>query len=273
MNSFDSSTAQKMVLEGYLISPQDAQVFQKRCSENPDDWEARLKLLGFYHAHQLCCQQNRSCRIENIIWTIDNVPKISRAMRTYLLVAPGDQTYVPQVRAAFQRRIDAAPNDPTSHENMGDFLLATMPGEACSFYEKALSLDGDKKYNEMFLRTAKHLEKHGADITSEDYGQERMTCFFEVLQAGDQLLLETRNRMQPNQVDWSRFLDIAKQLLWSPMLLVSAQHGNAPVDAPATTLCKYALRQNYKMFDAKSELGRALRKQPLKALWKDLVMP
>lgn len=273
MNSFDSSTAPKLILDGYLISPQDAEVLEGRCSENTGDWEARLKLLGFYHAHELCCQQNRSRRIENIIWTIDNVPEISSAMRNYLMVAPGDRPYIPHVRMAFQRRINAAPNDPVSYQNMADFLLSIIPGEACSYYEKALSLDGDKKFNEMFLRTAKHLEKHGADATSEDYGQDRMTCFFDVLQAGDLLLQETRNRMQPSEADWNRFLDIAQQLMWSPMLLVSAQHGNAPVDAPATTLCKYALRQNYKMFNAKSELGRALRKQPLKALWKDLVMP
>lgn len=273
MNSFDASTSQKMVIDGYLISPQDAQVLERRCSENVGDWEARLKLLGFYHAHQLCCQQNRSRRIENIVWTIDNLPAISRGMRFYLMVAPGDRPYIPQVRDAFQRRIDAAPKDPVSYENMGDFLLSIIPGEACMYYEKALSLDGDKKYNEMFLKTAKHLEKHGADATSEDYGQDCMTCFFDVLQAGELLLQETRNKMQPSEADWNRFIDIAQQLLWSPMLLVSAQHGKAPVNAPAATLCKYALRQNYKMFDAKSDLGRALRKQPLKALWKDLVMP
>lgn len=271
MNSFDSSAALKMIIDGYLISPQDAQVLERRCSENTGDWEARWKLLGFYHAHELCCQKHRSCRIENIIWTIDNVPEILGGMRFYFMLGPGDRPCIPQVRAAFQRRIDAAPHDPASYLNMGDFLQAIIPGEAFSYYEKALSLDGDKESIERGLRIAKLLEEQGSDTTSEDYGQDRMTCFFDVLQTGDRLLQETRNRMQPSEADWNRFFEIAHQLIWSPMMRNSAQFGNGPVDAPASTICKRALRSTYKMFDAKSEVGRELRKPQLKALWKDLV--
>lgn len=273
MNSFDSAIALKMARDGYLISPHDTQVLEGRCSENIADWEARWKILGFYHAHQLCCPQFRSRCIENLIWIIENVPEISRGMRFYLLLGPGDRLYIPKVRAAFQRRIDAAPNDPVVYVNMGDFLQAIIPGEACSYYEKALSLSGGTVSIQSSLTTAKLLEKNGADATTEDYGQERMTCFFDVLQAGARLLQETRDRMQPSEADWNRFFDIANPLIWSPMLRTYAQFGDAPVDASASTICKFALRQFYKAIDAKSAEGRALRKPPLKALWKDLVKP
>jgi hypothetical protein len=271
MNSFDSSLAIIMVVDSYLISPKDAQILEKRCSENTGDWEARWKLLGFYYAHRLCCPQNRSRRIENLIWIIDNVQQGWSAIRSSLLPGPGDLPYVPQIRAAWQRHIDAAPNDPVSYEDMGFFLTAVNPGEACSYYEKALSLGGDKKI-ESSITTSKLLARHGSDITSEDYG-ENMTCFFDVLQAGDQLLQETRNRVQPSEADWNRFFEIAHPLVWNPMLLGYAQHScEEPVDSSASTICKSALRQMYMTIDAKSEVGRALRKPKLKALWNDLVM-
>jgi hypothetical protein len=44
-----------------------------------------------------------------------------------------------------------------------------------------------------------------------------------------------------------------------------------PLDSPAPMICKSALRSIYKTIDAKSEIGRSLRKSKLKALWKDLV--
>lgn len=275
MNTFDSSTVIQTITDGYLISPQEAQVLEKRCSANIGDWEARWKLIGFYDAHQLCCSHFQSRRIENMIWTIDNSPEISDGMRSSLLLGPGDRPYLPQVRAAFQRRIDAAPNDPAVYVNMGDFLQSIIPGEACSYYEKALSLNGDKTLIESSITTSKILESNGADATSEDYGQEGMTCFFAVLQAGDQLLQETRDRMQPSEADWNNFFNIAHELIWNPMLLTFAQYSadSPPSDAAAPTICKGALRHMYKMIDAKSEEGRALRKPPLKALWRDLVKP
>lgn len=271
MNSFDSLLALKLVGEGYLISPQDAQMLERRCSENTGDWQVRWKLLGFYHAHQLCCPQNRSRRIENLIWTIDNAPQSWPGMRSVSLPGPGDRQYIPQIRAVWQRRIDAAPYDPVTYKNMGNFLLAVIPGEACSYYEKALSLGGDQAI-EASIITAKLLARHGADVTSEDYG-ENMPCFFDVLKAGDRLLQETRNRMQPSEADWNIFFDIAHELVWTPMLLGYAQTAcQVPVDSSASTICKSALRQMYKTIDAKSEWGRALRKPKLKALWNDLVM-
>src|ERR1700739_3041146 len=97
MNSFNSSLAPKWAIDGFLLSPHDADVLERRCSENVGDWEARWKLLGFYFAHQLCCHENRSRRIENIIWTIDNVPQIPPEMRSYLLLlTPGDRLYTPR---------------------------------------------------------------------------------------------------------------------------------------------------------------------------------
>ena len=259
-----------MLAAGYLISPQDAQILERQCSENTGDWEARWKLLGFYNAHQLCCPQYRSYRIENLIWTIDNVPQGWSDMRSCLLPGPGDRSYVPQIREAWQRRIDAAPNDPVSYDNMGHFLRAVNPGEACTYYEKALSLDGSKTI-ESSIVSAKLLARHGADVTSEDYGD--MACIFDVLQAGDRLLQETKNRMQPSEADWKVFFDIAHDLVWNREFMAFAQYGcEVPVDSSASTICKCALRKMYKTIDAKSEVGRALRKPKLKALWNDLVM-
>lgn len=272
MNDFDPSVAAKIALDSHYISPDDAEVLERRCSESTGDWEAHWKLLGFYYAHHLCCPQYRSRRIENIIRIIDNFPQLPRETRSLLFAGPGDRPYVPQVRAAWQRRIDAAPNDPVFYQNMGDFLQAINPGEACSYYEKALSLNGDKAI-ETSLTTARLLEKHGADATIEDYG-EPMTCFFDVLQAGDRLLQETRNRIQPKETDWNAFFDIVQELIRNPMFHVFAQTAreeHVEASAPASTICKSALRQMYKTFDAKSEVGIALRKRRLRALWNDLV--
>jgi hypothetical protein len=267
-NNFD---APKMAFDGFLISPYDAQVLESRCGESRNS-QARWKLVGFYYAHQLCCPQNRSRRIDNIVWIIDNTLEIQRGARFVLFAGPGDRPYVPQIRAAWQRRIDAAPNASVAYQHMGDFLQALNPGDACSYYEKALSLGGDKAI-ESSLVTAKLLDKHGADTTKEDYG-EHMTCFFDVLKAGDLLLQATRDRMQPTEADWNRFFDIAHQLIWNPMLHSFAQTASEePADAPASTICKSALRQIDKTFDAKSEVVRALRKPPLKALWNDVFSP
>jgi hypothetical protein len=273
MNNFDPSVAAKIALDSHIISPHDAEVLQRRCSQNNGDWEAHWKLLGFYYAHHLCCPQYTSRRIENIIWIIDNVPQLPRVTRSLLFAGPGDRPYVPRIRAAWQRRIDDAPDDPVFYQNMGDFLQGINPGEACSYYEKALSLGGDKAI-ETQLTTARILEKHAGDATTEDYGEP--TCFFDVVRAGDRLLHETRNRMHPDETDWNRFFDIAHELIRDPMFLVFAhlaRRREVPVDAPASKICKSALSQMYHMFDAKSEVGRALRKPRLKALWKDLVTP
>lgn len=270
MTKFAPRIAFTIAMEGHLISPQDAHALERSSGENAGDWEARLKLLGFYHAHQLCCPQTRSRRIENLIWAIDNAQEIGPGIRSLLLAGPGDRLHVPQIREAFQRRIDAAPYDPISHKNMGDFLQAINPGEACPYYEKALSLGGDDSI-ESSMVTAKLLERHGADTTTEDYG-ENMTCIFDVLQAGDQLLKETCARMQPSEADWNRFFDIAHGLIWNQMLLCFAQFGGEePVDSPASTICKSALRQMYETLDADSEEVRTLTDPKVKALWDDLV--
>ncbi|MFA6212385.1 MAG: hypothetical protein WCT03_06790 [Candidatus Obscuribacterales bacterium] len=275
MNELDLPLAVKMVCDGQLTSPHEVPALEKRCCEEPFDCEVRWKLLGFYNAHQMCCSETKSRRIESIIWIINNASKIPRTLRLLLLLLqPSDRRFIPQVRAAWQRRIDAAPDDPDTYINMGDFLQAVMPNAACDYYERALMLDRGNELTELALSTAKYLAMNVVDEEVEDYDSEGATCLYDVLKAGDVLLQETRDRIQPSDADWIIFFDIVHPLVWSPLLITFAQSACGPsVDSPASTICKSALRQMYKTIDEKSEAGIILRKPQLKKLWKDLVKP
>ena len=111
------------------------------------------------------------------------------------------------------------------------------------------------------------------DLAPDDpLNHQNITCVYKVLQAGDQLLQETQNRMQPSAVVWNEFFDIAHELIWSLSFVSFSQTAcQVPLDSPASMICKSALRSIYKTIHAKSEIGRSLRKSKLKALWKDLV--
>lgn len=275
MNELDLSLAVKMVCDGQLTSPHEARALEKRCCEAPCDWEVRWKLLGFYNAHQMCCSEIRGRRIESIVWTINNASKIPLTLRhLLLLLQPSDRRFIPRVRAAWQRRIDAAPDDPDTYINMGDFLQAVAPNDACEYYEKALMLDRGNEMTKLALSTAKRLALHAVDEEFEDYASDGTTCLYDVLQAGDVLLQETRDRIQPSNADWNSFFDIVHPLVWSPLLITFTQSACGPsVDSHAATICKSVLRQMYKTIDRKSEAGIMLRKPQLKKLWKDLVKP
>ena len=270
MNTSDAMYGMRLASESFLISSQNAQLLEKQCDKDPGDLDVRCQLLGFYWTHQLCCPQYRDRRIANIIWLIDNFRDLKRGINILLLPAPGDGVFVSKIRDAWQRRIDLAPDDPLNHQNMGDFLLSTDPAAACPYYEKTFLLNGDEEIASASV-SAKLLARHGTNLTDEDYGQ-NITCVYKVLQAGDQLLQETQNRMQPSAVVWNEFFDIAHELIWSLSFVSFSQTAcQVPLDSPASMICKSALRSIYKTIHAKSEIGRSLRKSKLKALWKDLV--
>lgn len=171
----------------------------------------------------------------------------------------GDGVFVSKIRDAWQRRTDPTPDDPLNYQNMGDFLLSTDPAAACPYYEKTFSLNGDEEIAST-LETAKVLARHSTNITDEDYGQS-ITCVYKLLQTGDQLLQETQIRMQPSEVVWKEFFDIAHEMIWSLSFVAFSQTAcQVPLDSPAPMICKSALRSIYKTIDAKSEIGRSLRK-------------
>lgn len=190
----------------------------------------------------------------------------------FVLLALNDRSFIPQLRAAWQRRIDAAPDDPNTYINMGEFLKALAPNDACQYYERALALEPGDELVELAFATARHLAHHSVDEKFEDDDCGGATCLFDVLLAGDELLEETRGRMQPSDDDWKSSFEIVHPLVWSPLLISFAQSANGPpADSSAAMICKSALRMMYKTIPGKSEAGIVLRKPNLRKLWKDLV--
>lgn len=117
----------------------------------------------------MCCPEFRSRWIESTIWTINNVPEIPRTLvSVFVLLALNDRSFIPQLRAAWQRRIDAAPDDPNTYINMGEFLKALAPNDACQYYERALALEPGDELVELAFATARHLAHHSVDEKFED---------------------------------------------------------------------------------------------------------
>jgi hypothetical protein len=134
----NETSALNLGVEGYFISPDAAKVLESSLLKSPQDEEIRSKLLGFYYAHSLCCPETIERRVAHIEWAIDNHQEVGHMPRSFLaLFSPEDQPHITRVRSAWQRRIDAQPNDTASLEHMGWFLLPVRPHDACGYYERA----------------------------------------------------------------------------------------------------------------------------------------
>jgi hypothetical protein len=142
---------------------------------------------------------------------------------------------------------------------------------AIHYYERALELEPGSKTLANSLKTAKSLAKQYDNGRVEKALPQPITCFFEVVSQADTLLEETRLNIRPSEETWSVFSKIAHDMSRDPMFRVFAQHqDDLPLDGAANDIRRNALRQMYKGFPAKSEVGKQLRKPKLKELWSDL---
>ena len=62
----------RLLEEGVNLAKADSIRLEKLIDENPDEVSSRVKLLGYYFQHYMCCEDSRQLRLRHIIWAIDN---------------------------------------------------------------------------------------------------------------------------------------------------------------------------------------------------------
>jgi tetratricopeptide (TPR) repeat protein len=254
-------------VEGYFISPGQAAALERSLEETPQDKEARWKLLGFLFAHMLCCPQQIERRIGQIVWAIDSKQEISAGAVCLRLFPPVDEEQIAQVRAAWQRRLDANPDDPELLQCMGDFLSFVRPDDARKYLERALEIKPDNELVKMTLAYVTNVSQRSAEIRENQL--KPMTCFFEVLSSIPLLLEETRLQTQHSEEALTKFSKLVNELAYQPLFLVFSQHTKeVPLDGPAIDICRQGLKQMYKAIPKQNPTGKELSDAELTELWK-----
>jgi hypothetical protein len=258
----------KLAVEGYFISPAKAAALEGLVEKTPQDEEARWKLLGFYFAHMLCCPKHIDRRIKHIVWAIDSKQEILGGHVFLRLFLPVEEEKIAQVRASWDRRLEANPDNLELLQHMGEFLSFVRPQEARIHLERVLEIEPGNKLVKMILERV-CASRNSSKII--DNTHEPITCFFQVLSAVPLLLKETRACTTPHSEEaWTKFSTLINELVHQPMFLACAQHTKeVPGDGPAIDICRSGLRQMYKSIPAKNPTGKELRDPELTELWKE----
>jgi hypothetical protein len=127
-----------VILIGHQLTASDVQMLERKLAEFPDDFEDRLKLIGYYYKHYYCCEPSGRRRMEHIIWLIRKNPDFKPILSSYLHTHLLDRQAYACIKAAWQAALNRSGTNMAVYCNMASFVQFSEPELAAELYEKAL---------------------------------------------------------------------------------------------------------------------------------------
>jgi hypothetical protein len=125
------------------LETEDAQELEKRLTENPDDFAARLKLIAYaMRADRAALEESRRSRADLVLWLVENRPDSEILGSPYSIFQPGQLN--PDQLARAMRLWDSAtkarPSDPRVMWNAANFYRAIEDRLYRASLERAVAL-------------------------------------------------------------------------------------------------------------------------------------
>ena len=261
-------------IEGYSISPEQAESLEETVDDSGGSEPQRWKLLGYYYAHQSCCPDLRGKRLRHVLWEIKNNQDLEPPLIEMLMMFhPEDEVEYAAAKAAWLARVDSEPNNPKVLGWAGHFVSVFEPDVSIELYSRALALEtGGEKQSKVakLLDLARMVDERQKGGQLQYTERKPMTCYWDVLTSMESILEQTRQDCQPEPDLWQGFYVLVSEMKNSPMLLPLAHHGSMPTNSPAPELCRHALREAFAFYPADSTAGSLLCQPELKRLWDHL---
>ncbi len=259
-------------MEGYWISPAEADDLRVSVASGCDAQLLRWRLLGFYLAHSDCCLETVNYRDADILWQVENGQNLHVIHGSLLIVfSDSDPEFVQKIRAACRLRADVETTNSELLQLLAKIVLAVATADSSDYLERALSLSPDSELISGWLSLIKTAKEGELNLAAAGKQKSRKTCFYDIFSSADSLLESIRAKRQPSDEVWTAFSSTVMDLVKQPALLPYARYGSKmPADGPASALCLDALRYTYKMAASPGQREK-LERPEMQELWEDLV--
>jgi hypothetical protein len=127
-----------MVLMGHHLEPAQVKALEQKLASQPDDYEDRLRLIGYYFKHYQCCETAGKRRIDHIVWLIRKNPSFNPILGSYVNTHPLDRRAYACIKAAWQAALNRNERDMNVRTNMAGFVHLIEPELALELWEAAL---------------------------------------------------------------------------------------------------------------------------------------
>jgi len=129
-----------IILMGHHLVPMEAQAIEQKLGSDPDVFEERLRLIGYYYKHYYCCEPSGKRRIDHIVWLIRKQPNFKPMLMSYLHTHLLDRRAYACIKAAWGAAMVKHANNIDVICNMAAFVQFQEPELAEELYEKAKSI-------------------------------------------------------------------------------------------------------------------------------------
>jgi len=141
-----SSVAEQDVYElteaGERLTPEKINALERYLVENPQDIDARTKLLGYYHGRQFNYESDRETVAKHVLWLINNAPDSEVLGTPYgeIHLEPKSKDYK-RAKQSWLRNVEKTPEDLQVLYNAAEFFKWDDEQLAIATLKKAQALD------------------------------------------------------------------------------------------------------------------------------------
>jgi tetratricopeptide (TPR) repeat protein len=133
---------QKLFMQGVRLSAEDAVKLEEQVKSDPDDFDARLQLLGYTFQQRHTDADARASHANHVTWVITNHPDATWGNRPYLQV---DHILNPDgfaaTRTLWLNQLKAHEKSAQVHANAATFFMFADRDRAAELLERAEDLD------------------------------------------------------------------------------------------------------------------------------------
>lgn len=190
-----------IAMQGWKLSPEEAQRLEEELQANPEDLAARIRLLGWYTKNQFASSAAREARPKHIFWIIQNRPEAQIAETPEVWLDPIlDKDAYEQAKTLWLQQTKAQETNAIVLGNAADYFLIHDREIAKDLLEKAQTLEPE---NPEWSEKLGHLHSLGLLSTS---GQTKTELACEALRQ-----LEKSYAAAPSDQDkFYKLADLAK---------------------------------------------------------------
>lgn len=138
----DSSMVSKWEIAGTRLTPEAVAVLEKEVAANPDNFAARVKILGYHFTRRAMEADSRAASQPHLLWIIRNKPT-STAVGSplgYVMEISDPERYA-EVKQAWEEQLARNPNVPVILINAAGFFLLNDINRAEELMRSALALE------------------------------------------------------------------------------------------------------------------------------------
>ena len=133
-----------LAIQGRNMTAEQAAAVEKQIKDNPQDVDARAKLLGYYFAKQFTDAAVRKAKQENILWLIENEPQAKILATPFgQMDAILDGESYTRGKQAWEKQLKAQPNNLTLLDHAAKYFLLHDRERAKQLLEKAQKIDAE----------------------------------------------------------------------------------------------------------------------------------